>query len=90
MTRELPGRGTHSPVLWWKVLGWATETPWIFLFVYNLMQMCEDHNLSVNMSFWYATSKNNWSFQTILKKRQNIVLGGVLVALKLLMKGAKR
>ncbi len=26
----------------------------------------QDHNLSVHIWFWYATTKNNWSFQTIL------------------------
>ena len=34
--------------------------------------------------FWYATTKNNWSFQTILTRRQNCLLGGVLVALIML------
>ncbi len=30
---------------------------------------------------WYATTKNNWSFQTILTSRHNCLLGGMLVAL---------
>ena len=31
--------------------------------------------------FWYATTKNNWSFQTIMTRRQNCLLGCMLVAL---------
>ncbi len=30
----------------------------------------------------YETTKNNWSFQTILARRQNCLLGGMLVALR--------
>ena len=42
----------------------------------------EGYDLSVYIWFWYATTKNNWSFQTILTSRHNCLLGGMLVALK--------
>ncbi len=46
-----------------------------------LSMSCQYHNLSVFIWFWYATTKNNWSFQTILTRRQYCLLGGMLVAL---------
>ncbi len=36
--------------------------------------------------FWHATTKINWSFQTILTRSQYYLLGGMLVALKFLIK----
>ena len=47
---------------------------------YALEQTSQGHNLSVYIWFWYATTKDKWSFQLILIGRQNC-LSGVLVAL---------
>ena len=58
------------------------RTPAACSFIHPSSMPCQGHNLSVYIWFWYATTKNNWSFQTILTRRQNCLLGGMLVALR--------
>ena len=41
---------THSPVLWWQVLGCAIGTHPIFRFAYMLTQMCQRPPVVVLMS----------------------------------------
>ncbi len=68
------------------LLSWQM-TPTVCSFIHPLSMPCQDHKLSVYMWFCYATTKNDWSFQTILTRRQNCLLGGMLVALRMCYTG---
>ncbi len=84
-------KGTSNPPM--QQFCYVIESSWIEMlfcivpyqnYIHPSSMSCQDHNLSVYIWFWYATTKNNWSFQTILTRRQNCLLGGMLVALRIL------
>ena len=69
-----------KPYIHWKAMLLSTNTA--YSFIHPSPMPCQDHKLSVCIWFWYATTKNTWSFQTILTRSQNCLLGGMLVALR--------
>ncbi len=51
-------------------------TPTVCSFINPSPMLCQHPNLSVYIWFWYATTKNNWSFQTILTRRKILLVRG--------------
>ncbi len=54
-------------------------TPTICSFMHSLPMSSQDLNLSEYIWFWYAATKHNWSFRTVLIRRQNCMSGDVYI-----------